>query len=278
LTETWQLANEYNTQTFIKLQKPVAKIRSTGRGRKHVKNAFSQIGQLPLNTIVSIGSRVILTKNQDALTPYGLNNGAMGTVITILYEEGKRPPLQTPLCIVVDFPKYSGPAWLHNHPTWVPIVTNDGRCESNCCFRQGFPLLPGYALTIPKCQGMTVGKGKMCENMIIKLTEDTHMENTNLGQAYTAFSRCSEESDWALDQQISWERLQTINDHKDMKSRANEEKRLEELAQKTMEKIDCTIPQYLSLLNELDAFANDGIQDSICTDPSDTCKCCFHNR
>ena len=95
----------------------------------------------------------MLTKNQGSLTSYGLNNGAIGRVVSILYERGKSPP-DFPQCVVVDFPSYSGPSWLKDHPTWIPIPPRTSRCDRNCCSRVGLPLIPCHALPIAKSQGM----------------------------------------------------------------------------------------------------------------------------
>ena len=54
--------------------------------------------------------RVILTANagDGALVVYGLNNGAVGTVVAMLYPPGEGPP-SAPDAVVVDFPSYRGP-------------------------------------------------------------------------------------------------------------------------------------------------------------------------
>ena len=274
LTETWQIANEYNTKTFIKIDKPVARVQSTGRGRTHVLNPHTQIGQIPLTSLFSPGCRVILSKNQNSLTQYGLNNGAMGNVIAILYNEDEKPPLP-PHSVIVDFPKYHGPSFFTKHPTWVPIIQNEGRCESNCCYRKGFPILPGYALTIPKCQGMTIGESQPCTNMVVNLTESTFQEKRGLGQAYTAFSRCSKDSEWAIGQQISWERLEVINNHPDIQLRTAEDQRLSTKAKEIFEKSPVSIGDYLQLITEIDQLANDNITDAMCSNLFN-CNCCFH--
>ncbi|XP_057294620.1 uncharacterized protein LOC130623148 [Hydractinia symbiolongicarpus] len=208
LTETWKEAHKHNNSVLSQLGVPIAVIPSTGRGRHHSQD--KQIGQIPAKCIIAVGCRVILTKNQIGLTGLGLNNGAMGTVVAIVYSEGSRPP-QFPEIIVVDFPKYKGPVWLHSHPTCVPVPVNEGRCDDNCCSRSGFPLIPGYAITIAKSQGMTVGNGQTCTKAVIKLSDDVKMEALNLGMTYTAFSRCSEDVDWCLASPIPFSRLEYIN-------------------------------------------------------------------
>ena len=144
------------------------------------------MGQIPNVSIVAAGYRVILTKNQGSLTRLGLNNGALGTVISIVYKEGVKPPA-FPEVIVVDFPKYKGQQWHPDHPTWIPIPLNKVYCDAKCCYREGFPLITGYALTITKSQGMTIGKNQQIINVIIKLSPEIGMEAKNYGAAYIAF-------------------------------------------------------------------------------------------
>ena len=57
---------------------------------------------------------MLLTKNQKGLTHLGLNNGAMGKVISILYTPNTAPP-KFPQAAVVEFPAYKGKAWIPDH-------------------------------------------------------------------------------------------------------------------------------------------------------------------
>ena len=165
---------------------PVAEIKSDGNGVHHRKSV-KQLGQIPAVSLIAVGSTVMLTKNQKSLTSYGLNNGAMGVVKAILYEENVAPPA-FPEVVVVDFPAYKGPAWMSDAPTLVPIPVDEGRCESNCCVRKGIPLIPGYAIPIAKSQGMTVGANHPATELRVKLRAKTKMEELNLGTTYTALS------------------------------------------------------------------------------------------
>ena len=77
---------------------------------------------------------------------------------------------EMPEIVVIDFTKYKGPVWDEHHPTWVPITANVVTCEDvkKCCKRTSFPLITGYAITIAKSQGMTIGYVRICCNMIEK--------------------------------------------------------------------------------------------------------------
>ena len=109
-------------------------------------------------------------------------------------------------------------------------------CEGHCCSRKGLPLMPGYAITIAKSQGMSIGANKPATHARVKLQRKTDMERNCLGTAaYTAFSRCEKESNWCLVESIPQQRLFYINEHPRMKPRRDEEQRLQNLSRNTID-------------------------------------------
>ena len=256
--ETWQEVNVENHNKLLVLGMPVATIPSKGKGCHH-SQAVNQMGQIPATSHIAVGSRVLLTKNQLSLTPLGLNNGAIGKVIAILYPEGVGPPA-FPEAIVVDFPRYKGPSWIPEHPTWVPIPVNESRCDSNCCVRRGFPLMPGYCIPISKSQGMTIGPNEPNTHIRIKLNKETFMEKLNLGITYTALSRASKLENIALIEKIPFDRLQYINNHPWMARRRNEEERLKKFSEETLQTYGhySDLGHFRELLCQFDRFVNDG--------------------
>ena len=72
-------------------------------------------------------ARVILTCN--LWTEVGLCNGAIGTVLDIIYAEGHSPPV-LPIAIIVQFDEkdYSGASFCANIPNCVPVYP-----VTNCC-------------------------------------------------------------------------------------------------------------------------------------------------
>ena len=106
---------------------------------------------IPLSTVFAIGMQVKLTVN---ICPgWGLCNGSRGTVVDVIYpgDSGYVPPPSAessdepvfPL-VIVAFPDYCGTqVLLDDHPTFVPIVAMERRCnaKSKCCFRRGLPLV-----------------------------------------------------------------------------------------------------------------------------------------
>ena len=120
------------------------------------QNAKDADGELPNYVPVAKGASVVLTDN---LWPdMGLMNGSKGTVTHIVFQEGKHPGNSMPHFIVVTFPGYIGPPYLAGHPGTVPICprTAEWKDGTTRCTRRSFPLIPGYALTIHKSQGMTI--------------------------------------------------------------------------------------------------------------------------
>uniref|UniRef100_A0A7M5XH24 ATP-dependent DNA helicase n=2 Tax=Clytia hemisphaerica TaxID=252671 RepID=A0A7M5XH24_9CNID len=275
LHETWREVNKENRKNLANLNFPVATIPSTGRGYHH-KNGDKQVGQIPPKATIAVNSKVILTKNQKAFTPYGLHNGAVGIVKAILYEKGTSPP-QLPTAVIVYFPRYTGPAWDINNPKFIPITAVRSKCESECCSRTGLPLMPGYSLPIAKAQGITVGSNQPAEFMRVSIQEGKYMEQQSLGITYTALSRAESEDRWCLIDKIPQDRLHYINNHPQMQNRHQEEKRLNELSANTIARYSHLLnkSKYLQLLNEFDVLCNDGIITSVCTSGNAACTCVY---
>ncbi|XP_066934414.1 uncharacterized protein [Clytia hemisphaerica] len=200
LNETWQEVFDENREKLSRLRVPVATIPCTeGRGTCHKTSGQKQMGQIPGISFIAVGCPVMLTKNQGPLTTFGLNNnGAIGTVIAILYPDGCCPP-SPPDAIIVHFEGYNGPVWNEEHPKWVPIVPMKSRCDAHqSCSRTGFPLLAAYSIPIAKSQGMTIGEGKPATHMRVKLQQKTFMESLSLGTTYTALSRVESDKRWCV--------------------------------------------------------------------------------
>ena len=278
LAERWSDANEYNDQIFIKRGKPVAIIDCEGNSARHFKRseADKQMRQIPETSFMSHGARVMLTKNQGSLTQCGLNNGALGTIVGWIFEKYTMPPLP-PLVIVVNFPGYDGPPfWIDvDRRHWVPLPRDTLRCESNCCHRTNFPIIPGYAITIHKSQGMSIGSKHMVQKAILHLRDEPKAEQTSLGLTYTAFSKCTELGDWCIKEPFPFDRLsKSVNQNKAMPGRITESNRLEKMSLLTEQNHSITVAQYVDLIRKIDIECNDNIHDHICLKTA--CTCCGH--
>lgn len=100
---------------------------------------------------------VMLTRN--VWTEVGLCNGAIGTVLDIIYAQGHEPPV-LPISIMVQFDEkdYSGPSFSDSMPNCVPIcpIINCSDTHGKSMERQQFPLKLAWSITIHKAQGLTL--------------------------------------------------------------------------------------------------------------------------
>ena len=139
-------------------QAPVARMSAvnTGPHSKCVTN--DQCGGLQNVLQLCVGAKVMLTSN--LLVAHGLFNGSIGTVIYIIYAVDSSPKDSLPEVVMVSFVKYTGPAFLEDSPTIVPITPVERRVDCYChgCKRKQMPLRLGWGTTIHRCQGMTINE------------------------------------------------------------------------------------------------------------------------
>ena len=180
---------EHNKTKLLEANKqhPITKIISTNKGPHSKKSDSSKAGGLPHTSYLCVGAKVTLTVNTNV--QFGLFNGATGTVVDIIYENG-RTNEKMPSVVMVDFPKYTGPPFLEEHPTVVPIFAVERRIDCCCrgCKRIQVPLRLGWATTIHQCQGRTVGAGEIYEYIIIH-PGTRNFESRNPGALFVALSR-----------------------------------------------------------------------------------------
>ena len=78
-------------------------------------------------------------------TDWGLYNGAVGTVVDIVYKQGCRPTdNSTPLpdVVFVRFPGYKGPPYIDEDPNLVPIVPVSRSTDCTCRCKRQVPQVP----------------------------------------------------------------------------------------------------------------------------------------
>jgi len=195
---------------------------------------------------------------------YGLNNGAMGTVVAVLYGNDYQVGIESlPLAVVVDFPLYTGEAWDPAHPTWVPIPVNTSKDVQSGAVRKGWPLKPGWATVIHKSQGMSIGDGKPIERMRLVLDDSTFMESSFLGLLYVACSRVERDSNWVLaDPGMDSTRVTYVNGHPQMAARRAEDQHLAAMNTATAARYAVLADRFEEMLGEVDSFAADGLRDA----------------
>jgi hypothetical protein len=111
---------EYNLLRLSQVsgpEKPVAILKSkticqSKKGKSHMKDDNAPASSLfCVDALVSICGRNFWPR-------WGLHNGALGTVVEIIFAKGDSPNNgNLPLYVVVDFKTYCGPAWDKDHPT-----------------------------------------------------------------------------------------------------------------------------------------------------------------
>ena len=118
----------------------------------------STAGGLQNATLLAENCRIMITRN--LWTDAGLVNGAQGTIHKIVFKPGNDPFKGLPDVIYVNVPQYIGPPLLEDHPKVVPITpqTSTWMDKKTFCSRHQYPLVPAYAITIHKSQGMTLDR------------------------------------------------------------------------------------------------------------------------
>ena len=88
-------------------------------------------------------AKVMLTTN--LCVPFGLFNGATGTIIDLIYKNENQPENSLPDVVMVQLDNYSGLPFIKEHSKIVPIVPVKRKIDCNCCGcrRTQIPLMSG---------------------------------------------------------------------------------------------------------------------------------------
>ena len=151
----------------------------------------------------------------------GLYNGALGTVLGLVFREGVKPP-SLPICMLVQFDEYSGPSIIPHVRNVIPIVSEvvqfDPRCGKTGG-REQLPLMLGWAVTIHKSQGLTLTRALLGLG-------DREMA---MGITYVGCSRVKSVHGLAFDSSFPWDHLEKINQSRNMQIVRTEMARLNAL-------------------------------------------------
>ena len=162
LFSTKEAVEKFNNMKLLTLQDedgnllPVARIPAQHHGSGASQGRPDEAGGLMPVLYVGPGIRIMLRSN--LWVKKGLVNGVMGTVVDLLYEEGKQSPDNPPAILMVKFDSYQGPGIGPDRLVPVSQVvrswTRQG--EVNQCSRQQFPVVVCYGCSIHKSQGLTL--------------------------------------------------------------------------------------------------------------------------
>jgi len=202
LYPTRELKDEHNLMKLRELSSranPVAFIQSEcASGRigyeKGISSHFRKSNSAPITTLLCRDA-VVSLQHKNFCPEWGLYNGSIGTVKDIVFKKDHSPNNNNlPQYTVVEFPDYKGPAWLPEHPKYVPLPNVVSECDLRCCSREHPPLSLSFAKTIHSTQGINAGPTPdgQPDNAIKCLVIDPgekEFETKCPGTAYTAFSR-----------------------------------------------------------------------------------------
>ena len=178
-------AEAFNRERLLALDRHLVPLKAKSVGAEAVAASADNFMGLHAHLLLAIGARVMLRSN--LWTAHGLTNGAMGTVYAIVYAPGSHPAAgDLPVAVVVDFDQYTGPP-LHpgTRHVAVPAITVFSETLHNHQTRQQVPLQLGFATTIHKSQGLTVGPGETLTHMTVDLGD----KEFAVGLTYVACSR-----------------------------------------------------------------------------------------
>jgi hypothetical protein len=161
--------------------------------------SYDKYGQLRRVIHLVTDCPVMLISN--IRTSAGLVNGSLGTIKAIVLREGTQAdaasdedvrhaiPASSVLYVLVEFPKYTGPAVYTANPKLVPIQPLQIRHKHRraAWARCQLPLASAYGITIHKSQGLTFKEG-----CVVDFTHQPQYQPASQpGLAFVGMSRCT---------------------------------------------------------------------------------------
>jgi hypothetical protein len=135
--------NEHKLRETVAETNPLAVIRCTDETTAtNAKNKSTHLNKTfdTRKTMLCRDAMVEITK-VNIEPKWGLFNGAIGTVVDIIFKQGENlNEGHLPTMVVMDLKHYRGPVWDEDNPTHVPLVPIQRRCEPMCCTRKQIPL------------------------------------------------------------------------------------------------------------------------------------------
>ena len=234
LFPTTSAVTEYNVTKLHSNDQPVAVIKAVHSGAGAIKASADDAGGLEPVVCLAHGARVMLTTN--LWVQVGLVNGAMGTVVAICYDDAGESPPRLPVAVTVQFDSFSGPT-LSDGSVPITPLRRTWLSTDKTCSRLQLPLKLAWAVTIHKCQGMTLNKAVV----------DLGKKEFSAGLTFVACSRVRQLKDLLFVTPFPFQRVANLASSYRHSERLHEEKRLQTLCNKQLsgEVISSTSPVHV---------------------------------
>ena len=244
LFPTTSAVSEYNVTKLHSNDQPVAVIKAVHSGAGAIKASADDAGGLEPVVCLAHGARVMLTTN--LWVQVGLVNGAMGTVVAICYDDAGESPPRLPVAVTVRFDSFSGPT-LSDGSVPITPLRRTWLSTDKTCSRLQLPLKLAWAVTIHKCQGMTLNKAVV----------DLGKKEFSAGLTFVACSRVRQLKDLLFVTPFPFQRVANLASSYRHSERLHEEKRLQTLCNKQLsgEVISSTSPVHVMGMCEMAAEA-----------------------
>ena len=234
LFPTTSAVSEYNVTKLHSNDQPVAVIKAVHSGAGAIKASADDAGGLEPVVCLEHGARVMLTTN--LWVQVGLVNGAMGTVVAICYDDAGESPPRLPVAVTVRFDSFSGPT-LSDGSVPITPLRRTWLSTDKTCSRLQLPLKLAWAVTIHKCQGMTLNK----------TVADLGKKKFSAGLTLVACSRVRQLKDLLFVTPFPFQRVANLASSYRHSERLHEEKRFQTLCNKQLsgEVISSTSPVHV---------------------------------
>lgn len=208
--------DKFNYEKLQKNEQPIALIKAIHNCSEALAASSDEAQGLSAELRLCKGARIILRRN--LWVAKGLANGSVGTITDIIYDpsiEYEAYSERMPLCILVQFEKYTGPT-IYGSSVPIVAITSSFKQRGISCTRKQFPVMLGYAISIHRSQGITLDKA------IVDIGDNEFQ----VGLTYVALSRVKTLSGLLLKPSFNFDRLKKINSSHSMNARRNELQRL----------------------------------------------------
>ena len=231
LFPTTSAVSEYNVTKLHSNDQPVAVIKAVHSGAGAIKASADNAGGLEPVVCLAHGARVMLTTNLGVQV--GLVNGA---VVAICYDDAGESPPRLPVAVTVRFDSFSGPT-LSDGSVPITPLRRTWLSTDKTCSRLQLPLKLAWAVTIHKCQGMTLNKAVV----------DLGKKEFSAGLTFVACSRVRQLKDLLFVTPFPFQRVANLASSYRHSKRLHEEKRLQTLCNKQLsgEVISSTSPVHV---------------------------------